>query len=128
MPGGESCLNIASSASPTWAPRLPLPQQGLTTVFLPHPLCSTRFSDSQPRPPRNSSSVSRFLWLSRKGRRPSSPAVTPRETMSKRMGRLKTLRMGGGLGAGPLLLGRFFLREGPGGEGSSALLERGSPA
>lgn len=54
--------------------------------------------------------------------------MNPRETMSKRMGRLKTLRMGGGLGAGPLLLGRFFLREGPGGEGSSALLERGSPA
>lgn len=30
------------------------------------------------------------------------------------MGRLKILRMGGGSGAGPLVLGRFFLEEEPG--------------
>lgn len=61
--------------------------------------------------PRNSSSVRRFLWVSRKERSPSRPAGDPRETMSKRMGLLKTLRTGGGSGAGPLVPGAVFLQQ-----------------
>lgn len=61
--------------------------------------------------PRNSSSVRRFLWVSRKERSPSRPAGDPRETMSKRMGLLKTLRTGGGSGAGPFAASGCFLRE-----------------
>lgn len=61
--------------------------------------------------PRNSSSVRRFLWVRRKERSPSRPAGDPRETMSKRMGLLKTLRTGGGLGAGPFVPGACFLWE-----------------
>lgn len=61
--------------------------------------------------PRNSSSVRRFLWVRRKERSPSRPAGDPRETMSKRMGLLKTLRTGGGLGAGAFMPGACFLQE-----------------
>lgn len=59
--------------------------------------------------PRNSSSVRRFLWVNKKESSPSRSAVEPRDTMSKRMGRLKTLRMGGGWGAGALGLCGCFL-------------------
>lgn len=62
--------------------------------------------------PRNSSSVRRFLCVSRKESSPSRSAVEPRDTMSKRMGRLKTLRMGGGWGAGALGLCGCFLGGG----------------
>lgn len=59
--------------------------------------------------PRNSSSVRRFLWVNKKESSPSRSVVEPRDTMSKRMGRLKTLRMGGGWGAGALGLCGCFL-------------------
>ena len=60
--------------------------------------------------PRNSSSVRRFLWVSKKGSSPSRSAVEPRDPMSKRIGRLKTLRLGGGWGAGALGLCGCFLK------------------
>lgn len=65
--------------------------------------------------PRNSSSVRRFLWVNKKESSPSRSAVEPRDTMSKRMGRLKTLRMGGGWGAGALGLCGCFLEGKKGG-------------
>lgn len=78
---------------------------GLSHPWLAYPLSQLGGS------PRNSSSVRRFLWVSKKGSRPSRSAVEPRDTMSKRMGRLKTLRMGGGWGAGALGLCGCFLEE-----------------